>query len=164
MKKFYQKIINKFKENHLIATILHIVLILKYKISNNLFKDFHLELAKPSRFRGLLGLRKYLNGEERCIGCKLCVAICPNTAIKINTVNNTTETPEVTTFEIDLFKCVNCGWCEQACPVDAIAHTNIENYHITQIGQQVLTKEKLLSIGERYEHMIIASKKYDVID
>lgn len=103
------------------------------------------------RFRGLLALRRYPNGEERCIGCKLCEATCPALAITIDTEPRKDLTRRTTRFDIDMFKCINCGLCEQACPVDSIVLTPEMHYVVTERGQNILTKDKLLEIGSCIE-------------
>src|SRR5436190_7659075 len=82
------------------------------------------------RFRGLHALRRYPNGEERCIACKLCEAVCPALAINIEAEARADGSRRTTLYEIDLFKCIYCGFCEEACPVDAIVLTNMADYHI----------------------------------
>ena len=104
-----------------------------------------------SRFRGLHALRKYPNGEERCIGCKLCEAVCPALAISMDTEVRSDNTRRTTKYEIDLFKCIYCGYCEEACPVDAIVETSIFEYHFERRKDSVMNKTDLLKIGDMYE-------------
>ncbi|MFT6733489.1 MAG: NADH-quinone oxidoreductase subunit I [Polaribacter sp.] len=104
------------------------------------------------RFRGLLALRSYPNGEERCIACKLCEAVCPAAAITIDAgVRESDNSRRTTKFEIDLFKCIFCGFCEESCPVDSIVTTRVFDYHFEEQGAQIMSKEKLLEIGQVYE-------------
>jgi len=113
------------------------------------------------RFRGLHALRRYPNGEERCIACKLCEAVCPALAITIESDVREDNTRRTTRYDIDLFKCIYCGFCEEACPVDAIVETRIFEYHMEEKGQNIMNKDKLLAIGDKYEPMIAADKAAD---
>ncbi|MGE3773025.1 MAG: NADH-quinone oxidoreductase subunit NuoI [Gammaproteobacteria bacterium] len=113
---------------------------------------------QSARFRGLHALRRYPNGEERCIACKLCEAVCPALAITIESEPREDGTRRTTKYEIDLTKCIFCGFCEESCPVDSIVETRHFEYHGEQRGDLLMTKEKLLAHGDRMEAQIAADR------
>jgi NADH-quinone oxidoreductase subunit I len=114
-----------------------------------------------NRFRGLHALRRYESGEERCIGCKLCEAVCPAYAITIETAERDDGTRRTTRYDIDLTKCIFCGFCEEACPVDAIVETNIFEYFGDKRGDLYFTKDMLLAVGDKYEKEIATNRVID---
>jgi len=113
------------------------------------------------RFRGLHALRRYPNGEERCIACKLCEAVCPAMAITIESEKRADNTRRTTRYDIDLFKCIYCGFCEESCPVDSIVETDIHEFHFEKRGEHIITKQQLLAVGDRYEESIAANRRQD---
>ena len=116
---------------------------------------------QSNRFRGLHALRRYPNGEERCIACKLCEAVCPALAITIEAEEREDGTRRTTRYDIDLFKCIYCGFCEESCPVDSIVETRVFEYAFENRGENIMTKEMLLEIGDKHEAQIAADRMAD---
>jgi NADH-quinone oxidoreductase subunit I len=134
----------------------------RYMFSRKITIQFPEEKTPQSpRFRGLHALRRYPNGEERCIACKLCEAVCPALAITIESEQRADGTRRTTRYDIDLTKCIFCGFCEESCPVDSIVETHILEYHGEKRGDLYYTKPMLLAVGDKYEAEIAARREQD---
>ena len=134
----------------------------RYLFARKITVQFPEEKTPQSpRFRGLHALRRYPNGEERCIACKLCEAVCPAMAISIESEQRDDGSRRTTRYDIDLTKCIFCGFCEEACPVDAIVETNIFEYFGDKRGDLYFTKDMLLAVGDQYEKDIAANRAAD---
>jgi NADH-quinone oxidoreductase subunit I len=134
----------------------------RYLFARKITVQFPEEKTPQSpRFRGLHALRRYPNGEERCIACKLCEAVCPAVAITIESEQREDGTRRTTRYDIDMTKCIYCGFCEEACPVDAIVETRILEYHGEKRGDLYYTKQMLLAVGGKYEQQIAEDREQD---
>ena len=156
------KITSYFKSLLLLELMGGLWLTLKYLFRPKYTLMYPMEKTPQSpRFRGVHALRRYPNGEERCIACKLCEAVCPALAITIDSEPRADGTRRTTRYDIDLFKCIFCGFCEESCPVDSIVETHILEYHFEQRGQNIVTKPKLLAIGDLLETEIAERRAAD---
>jgi NADH-quinone oxidoreductase chain I len=134
----------------------------RYMFKKPVTIDYPYEKGELSpRFRGEHALRRYANGEERCIACKLCEAICPARAITIEAEVRADGSRRTTRYDIDMTKCIYCGFCQEACPVDAIVEgPNFE--FATQTHNELLyNKEKLLANGDIWEQALANKLKAD---
>ena len=158
-----KRITGFFKSLLLIELFQGMGLTLRYMFKPKYTVRYPMEhIPKSQRFRGLLALRRYENGEERCIACKLCEAVCPALAITIDSAPRASDGQRRTTrFDIDLFKCIYCGFCEESCPVDSIVLTSIHEYHFEHRGENAINKQQLLAIGTRFEAQIAADRAQD---
>ncbi len=157
------RVVNYFKSLLLLELFAGLWLTFKYLWRPKYTVRYPMEhIPKSNRFRGLLALRRYPNGEERCIACKLCEAVCPALAITIDSAPRADDgTRRTTRYDIDLFKCIFCGFCEESCPVDSIVLSNVLEYHMEKRGENVVNKQQLLAIGDRFEKQIAADRAQD---
>ena len=156
------RIVSYFKSLLLIELAQGLGLTLKYLFKPKYTLMYPMEKTPQSpRFRGVHALRRYPNGEERCIACKLCEAVCPALAITIDSEKREDGTRRTTRYDIDLFKCIFCGFCEESCPVDSIVETHIHEYHFENRGENVVGKAQLLALGDRFESEIASRRAAD---
>ncbi|HEY6095668.1 MAG TPA: NADH-quinone oxidoreductase subunit NuoI [Gallionellaceae bacterium] len=153
---------------HFFKSFLLLELLKGMSVTGKYFFSRHITVQYPDektpqsfRFRGLHAQRRYPNGEERCIACKLCEAVCPAMAISIESEQREDGTRRTTRYDIDLTKCIFCGFCEESCPVDAIVETRILEYHGEKRGDLYYTKPMLLAVGEKYEEQIAKDRAAD---
>lgn len=158
----FRKLIHTFKSFMLWELIQGLRLTGKYLFARKITVQYpEEETPRSVRFRGIHALRRYPNGEERCIACKLCEAVCPALAITIDSTEREDGSRRTTRYEIDLFKCIYCGFCEESCPVDSIVETDLAHYAFLERGENILDKQKLLAIGDKYEERIAAYRTED---
>ncbi len=146
----------------LVELVSGMALTLKYMFKPKVTLNYPYEKGPLSpRFRGEHALRRYPNGEERCIACKLCEAICPAQAITIEVEPRDDGSRRTTRYDIDMTKCIYCGFCEEACPVDAIVEG--PNYEFATETREELyyDKDRLLANGDRWERDIARSIAQD---
>ena len=156
------RITHYFKSLMLLELFQGLGLTFKYMLRPKYTVMYPMEkIPQSPRFRGIHALRRYPNGEERCIACKLCEAVCPALAITIDSEKREDGTRRTTRYDIDLFKCIFCGFCEESCPVDSIVETHVHEYHFDRRGQNIVTKPQLLAIGDRLEAEIAERRAAD---
>src|ERR1700723_958461 len=158
MKQFYRNIKHYLRSFFLVELLAGLKLTGSYFFKKKITVQFPEEATPLSpRFRGLLALRRYPNGEERCIACKLCEAVCPALAITIEAAPRPDGSRRTTRYDIDMTKCIYCGYCQEACPVDAIVEG--PNFEFASETREELfyDKDKLLANGDRWEAEIAKS-------
>ena len=146
----------------LLEIIRGMFLTLRYFFKGNVTINYPYEKGPISpRFSGAHVLRRYPNGEERCIACKLCEAVCPAQAITIEAEPRSDESRRTTRYDIDMTKCIYCGYCQEACPVDAIVEGPNFEFATETREELIYNKEKLLANGDRWETEIANSLAAD---
>jgi NADH-quinone oxidoreductase subunit I len=157
-----KRIANYLKSLLLLELLAGLKLTMGYLFKPKYTLNYPFEKTPQSpRFRGLHALRRYPNGEERCIACKLCEAVCPALAITIDSEPRADGSRRTTRYDIDLFKCIYCGFCEESCPVDSIVETHIHEYHFEKRGENIVDKQQLLAIGDRFEEEVAQRRVAD---
>ena len=157
-----KNLINFFKSFLLLEFLKGMTVTGRYFFARHVTVEYPEEKTPQSfRFRGLHAQRRYPNGEERCIACKLCEAVWPALAIKIEVAERADGSRRTTQYDIDLTKCIFCGFCEESCPVDAIVETRIYEYHGENRGDLYYTKPMLLAVGDKHETQIAKDRAAD---
>ena len=157
-----KRLINFCKKIFLIEILQGLLLTLKYFFKKKVTINYPFEKGPiSSRFRGEHALRRYQSGEERCIACKLCEAVCPAQAITIESSQREDGSRKTTRYDIDMMKCIYCGLCEESCPVDAIVQGPNFEFSTETREELYYTKDKLLDNGDRWENILEANIKAD---
>ena len=157
-----KRVIHYIKSLFLIELVVGMALTMRYMFKPKYTMRYPEEhIPKSHRFRGLHALRRYPNGEERCIACKLCEAVCPAQAITIDAEPREDGSRRTTRYDIDMTKCIYCGFCQEACPVDAIVEGPNFEFSTETREELFYTKEKLLENGARWEAEIARNLEID---
>ena len=157
-----KRVINYFNSLLLIELLKGMALTWRYLFSPKYTMRYPMEhIPKSNRFRGLHALRRYANGEERCIACKLCEAICPAQAITIEAEPRADGSRRTTRYDIDMVKCIYCGFCQEACPVDAIVEGPNFEFSTETREELYYDKARLLANGDRWEREIARNLELD---
>ena len=155
-------IIKTFKSFLLIELFKGMYLTFKYMFKSKVTINYpHQKGPLSPRFRGEHALRRYPNGEERCIACKLCEAVCPAQAITIEAEPREDGSRRATRYDIDMIKCIYCGLCEESCPVDAIVQGPNFEFGTETREELYYNKQKLLENGDKWETALDANIKAD---
>ena len=157
------KTFNLFKNLFLFELIKGLFVSFKQIFDKKLTINYPFEKSPiSSRFRGEHALRRYSNGEERCISCKLCEVICPALAITIDSSIKSNGSRQTTRYDIDMTKCIYCGLCQEACPVDAIVEGSNFEYSTFNHDELLYDKKKLLMNGDKFEIEIFFNLKKEI--
>ena len=156
------RVVRYFKSLLLLELFKGLALTGKYMFKPKYTMRYPMErIPQSNRFRGLHALRRYPNGEERCIACKLCEAICPALAITIEAEPREDGSRRTTRYDIDMTKCIYCGLCQEACPVDAIVEGPNMDFSTETREELIYDKAKLLDNGDKWERALAANLAAD---
>jgi NADH-quinone oxidoreductase subunit I len=155
--------LDRMARSYLLAEVIEgFVLTLRYMFRAKATINYPYERSPQGpRFRGEHALRRYPNGEERCIACKLCEAICPALAITIEAEPREDGSRRTTRYDIDMTKCIYCGYCQESCPVDAIVEGPTLEFATETREELMYNKDKLLANGDQWESLIAANLEAD---